>query len=59
MERCALCRKPLRKPEAQEKGVGPICERKLTPEALRELQRAIKEGLSAQITANGVIQLTI
>lgn len=59
MERCALCRKPLRKLDTQEKGVGPTCEKRLSPEALQELRRIIREGLSAQITADGVIQLTI
>ena len=59
VERCALCGKRLRKPEAQERGVGRVCEKRLTPEALQELRKIIKEGMAAQFTAAGIIQITI
>jgi len=38
-------------------GVGPVCEKRLTPEALQELKNIIKEGFSAQFTAAGIIQI--
>jgi len=57
VERCALCGKRLKRDDMRAQGVGPVCEKRLTPEALQELKNIIKEGFSAQFTAAGIIQI--
>ncbi|MGP4073803.1 DUF6011 domain-containing protein [Piscibacillus sp. B03] len=57
--RCAVCNRKLKDNESIDRGVGPVCERKLDREALIEIKESISNGYQPFVVDQGVIQLTI